>query len=159
MNRPTHGLRRRCPRIKRGFGPRRLLSLPFFGATNNEEGSSSGSATETLAGLQRAIWRVGELVRIISPEMAIEREDIAQGWVCLRCIGRGGNARVYEACRPGQSDLVALKVLKATNSGTESYLRFRNEIDFLTTLGERPGILPVLDHHLPEAPAQSDKHG
>jgi hypothetical protein len=32
--------------------------------------------------------------------------------------------------------------------------RFRNEIDFLISRGDRPRVLPLIDHHLPDDPAE-----
>jgi hypothetical protein len=37
------------------------------------------------------------------------------------------------------------------------YRRFRDEISTHTSLNSTPGILPVLDHHLPEQPSASDR--
>jgi hypothetical protein len=49
---------------------------------------------------------------------------------------------------------VAVKVLKATRG--EPYERFRSEVEVLQRLGDRPGLLPLLDSHLPLSPARSD---
>ena len=66
----------------------------------------------------------------------------------LEYIGGGGNADVYRA-GDGENEL-ALKVLRNRRVASEPYARFRREIEVLGTLGERPGILPLLDHDLPE---------
>ena len=66
----------------------------------------------------------------------------------LERIGGGGNADVYRAT-DGERD-VAIKLLRTRQVDSEPYARFRREIAILGALGERPGILPLLDHHLPE---------
>jgi hypothetical protein len=73
-------------------------------------------------------------------------------WVLAKSLGWGGNARVWAAKSdhgPG-----AVKVLKAKRG--EPYERFRSEIEVLRRLGDRPGVLPLLDAHLPPSPTGSD---
>ncbi|MDQ4144309.1 MAG: protein kinase, partial [Actinomycetota bacterium] len=74
-------------------------------------------------------------------------------WQLVSRLGEGGNARVWRA-RDEQGVEVAVKVL--ARRGTEAYGRFRQEIHVLQGLGERRGILPLLDSHLPEAPNVED---
>lgn len=66
----------------------------------------------------------------------------------LQHVGSGGNADVFRA-GDGERE-IALKVLRNRRVESEPYARFRREIETLCTLGERPGILPLLDFHLPE---------
>ncbi|HEY8629007.1 MAG TPA: protein kinase [Gaiellaceae bacterium] len=70
-------------------------------------------------------------------------------WTIIGKLGEGGNAVVYEAERPGDAH-VAVKVLNATNVHRESYRRFVQEIDTLKKLRNFPGILQLIDSHLPE---------
>jgi serine/threonine protein kinase len=71
-------------------------------------------------------------------------------------LAKGGNACVYEARRGEADDLVALKVLNARRPTSEPYLRFRREVETLRKLGNIPGVLPLLDAHLPEEPTDAD---
>lgn len=57
-------------------------------------------------------------------------------------IGRGGMGRVYKASRGGKQ--MALKVLPARLTSVEDHLRFRRELDILSSL-EHPGIPRVLE--------------
>lgn len=73
-------------------------------------------------------------------------------WTLLEPLGRGGNATVWKASRTVDDDVIALKVLDVRRPTSERYIRFRDEIAVLQTLTGEPGILPLLDHHLPDAP-------
>jgi serine/threonine protein kinase len=64
-------------------------------------------------------------------------------------IGGGGNADVFEAA--GGHCTVALKVLRTRRVESEPYQRFRREIDVLRSIGAQPGVLPLLDFHLPDS--------
>ena len=46
---------------------------------------------------------------------------------------------------------VALKVLRTRRVESEPYQRFRREIDVLRSIGRQPGVLPLIDFHLPES--------
>jgi serine/threonine protein kinase len=70
-------------------------------------------------------------------------------WECVELLGSGGNAKVWRATRDGGQTFVALKVLGTSNKSKESYLRFVKEVEFLTSLDDMTGVLPVIEHHLP----------
>lgn len=76
-------------------------------------------------------------------------------WTVHEEIGKGGNAKVYRAERDGEEP-IALKVLDGRKLGDERYRRFAQEIKFLRSLGPCPGVLPLLDAHLPATPTRAD---
>jgi serine/threonine protein kinase len=81
-------------------------------------------------------------------------------WTVSEVLGRGGNATVWKASRAGDTGdttPVALKVLNVTKTGHESYKRFTREIGFLQAHQDVPGLLPLLDAHLPEQPSKADR--
>lgn len=77
-------------------------------------------------------------------------------WTIRRRLGKGGNATVWRAVRDEVGQPVALKVLQATKTRSERYRRFVTEVEFMASLGEMPGILPLLDYHLPDSPSKAD---
>lgn len=78
-------------------------------------------------------------------------------WTASEVLGRGGNATVWKATRIGEPAPVALKVLNVTKTEHESYKRFTREIGFLRDHQDVPGLLPLLDAHLPEQPSRADR--
>lgn len=78
-------------------------------------------------------------------------------WKLGEVLGTGGNADVYAATRGGSEGRVALKVLRSRRPAAEPYQRFRREVETLRRLGPIPGVLPLLDAHLPEAPTSEDR--
>jgi hypothetical protein len=78
-------------------------------------------------------------------------------WVLHELLGRGGNASVWRATRPGDTAAVALKVINATKVEREPYQRFVREIDFLRGHQDVPGLLPLLESHLPDQPGKADQ--
>lgn len=76
-------------------------------------------------------------------------------WTIIGKLGDGGNAVVYCAASAEHPD-VALKVLKTTKIEREPYRRFVQEIRTLERLGDFPGVLRLIDHHLPERPSAAD---
>lgn len=70
-------------------------------------------------------------------------------------LGRGGNAVVYRAVREGENVDVALKV-RAGRPSAEPYRRFKQEIETLERIGSFPGVLPVLECHIPDSPSKED---
>jgi len=76
-------------------------------------------------------------------------------WVLLNFIAAGGNADVWQAERD-DGYRAAAKVLRRTDFNSEAYRRFRDEIAVLGRLGQVPGVLPVLDAHLPPEPSNDD---
>lgn len=77
-------------------------------------------------------------------------------WTLREKLGAGGNATVWCASRGGGQD-VALKVISTTKTQREPYRRFVQEIEFLRRLGDFPGVLPLLDAHLPQRPSSADR--
>ncbi len=74
-------------------------------------------------------------------------------WQRLGRIGGGGNGDVYR-CRTTDQAEAAIKILRRDIRGRRDRMaRFRNEINFLISQGDRPGVLPLIDHHLPDDPA------
>jgi hypothetical protein len=51
--------------------------------------------------------------------------------------------------------VVALKLINTTTAQHEPYRRFMQEVQFLQKLGDFPGVLPLLDAHLPEQSSRS----
>ena len=78
-------------------------------------------------------------------------------WTLDEDLGGGGNGTVWKATRPGLATAVALKVLNVTKIEHESYRRFVREISFLRQHQGTPGLLPLLDSHLPDRPSKSDR--
>lgn len=61
--------------------------------------------------------------------------DKIENWVLGECVGRGGTACVFRATRAGEGESFALKVVwPHLTENTETLLRFRREIDTLSTL-------------------------
>ncbi len=79
------------------------------------------------------------------------------GWQLLRPLGEGGNAEVWRATRDPEEGPVAVKFLKTRKTESLRWERFRREVDYLSSLGKRPGVLPILDHDLPEAPRAGER--
>ncbi|SRR6266511_624333 len=67
-------------------------------------------------------------------------------WHLLERLGRGGNREVWRCVGPSGVE-AAIKVLLNQRS-SERLGRFRNEIGFLLGPGQRPGVVPILDHDL-----------
>jgi serine/threonine protein kinase len=74
-------------------------------------------------------------------------------WILGDLLGAGGNAKVWRARGKSGEDM-ALKILNRPRG--ERYQRFRHEVALLERLGERPGLLPLVDCHLPSSPTQGD---
>lgn len=78
-------------------------------------------------------------------------------WALTERLGKGGNGEVWRARRSGHADEVALKIINATNANREPYQRFVREISVLQEIGSAPGVLPVIDSYLPDAPSSDDR--
>jgi serine/threonine protein kinase len=75
-------------------------------------------------------------------------------WRVLDRIGGGGNGDVYR-CKGQDGAEAAIKVLKRGRDRRHDRMpRFRNEIRFLESRRNYPGVLPMLDHLLPNDPAE-----
>jgi serine/threonine protein kinase len=71
-------------------------------------------------------------------------------------LGKGGNAKVWRATDSGGRE-VALKVIDAIHEQREQYKRFVREIEFLRSVEDTTGVLPLIDAHLPDAPSEDDR--
>lgn len=90
--------------------------------------------------------------------MSSESRGQAVGpWTLREQLDRGGNGTVWKATRPDAETVVALKVLNVTKIEHESYKRFVREIGFLRQHQGTPGLLPLLDSHLPDEPSKADR--
>jgi len=80
------------------------------------------------------------------------------GYTVKGSLGRGGNADVWRAL-DGSGKLVAVKVLRIENAKADSYPRFQREVrEHAQLTHERvPGVLPLLDQHLPVRPSRADR--
>lgn len=76
-------------------------------------------------------------------------------WRLERKLGRGGNATVWMAVRDGQD--AAIKVINVRKVDREPYRRFVQEVGFMRSHADVPGLLPLIDAHLPESPSNEDK--
>jgi len=76
-------------------------------------------------------------------------------WTLHERLGKGGNASVWRASR--RDEEVALKVVNSTKAGTEQYRRFVREADFLRSIPDERGVLPLVDAHLPDRPSGTDR--
>ena len=75
-------------------------------------------------------------------------------WKLVKLLGSGGNAEVWRATDGSQE--VALKILNQHRADSESYQRFRQEIEALQRIGPRSDVVPFIDWNLPDAPSKSD---
>src|SRR5258705_247251 len=89
------------------------------------------------------------------PMPMLDRGDRLGAWTVIRFIDKGGNGEVYEVDGPGGR--AALKVIYDQRALSVAYRRFQREIETVQALGERPGVLPILDSHLPEHPSKRDR--
>jgi serine/threonine protein kinase len=76
-------------------------------------------------------------------------------WTLHEKLGKGGNADVWRARRGDEE--VALKVIHSTKAKSEQYRRFVREVEFLRSIPNAPGVLPLVHSHLPERPSQADR--
>src|SRR5262249_51451620 len=79
-------------------------------------------------------------------------DDSLSQWDRIEKLGEGGNGEVWRARRGGAE--YALKILRERSVREESYRRFVAEVDVLRQLTDVPGVLPVVDANLPEAPSK-----
>jgi serine/threonine protein kinase len=89
--------------------------------------------------------------------MAPEDTRTIGPWSLGDKLGRGGNATVWMATRSTFPEPVALKVIASTKTGKEQYRRFVREIEFLRSLSDASGVLPLLDAYLPAEPSKDDR--
>jgi serine/threonine protein kinase len=72
-------------------------------------------------------------------------------------LGRGGNGTVWKVENVDSGQVAALKEIHTRKVDREPYRRFVTEIRTLQELGELPGVLPLIDAHIPDAPAAKEK--
>jgi len=69
-------------------------------------------------------------------------------------IAATAHSRVWEATDPG-GNRVAVKKLRTHRLEAQPYRRFRDEVAFHTS-GPHPGVLPLLEAHVPATPSGED---
>jgi serine/threonine protein kinase len=74
------------------------------------------------------------------------------GWLPGDEIGRGANSRVYRAQRG--EDRAVIKISSAWRPDTERHRRFVREIDAMVALADDPGVMPLIDCHVPDPVAR-----
>lgn len=89
--------------------------------------------------------------------MGSSSEQRVGPWTLGERLGRGGNATVWVATRPGDDRSVALKVINVKKVEREPYQRFVREIGFLREHGSVEGLLPLIDAHLPDEPTKTNQ--
>lgn len=89
--------------------------------------------TRVVAEQQLGMWRLGEK------------------------LGEGRNGKVYRAEHVETGTRAALKAINARKVSKEPYRRFIVEIETLRQLDDYPGILSLIDDHLPESPSDEDQ--
>jgi len=78
------------------------------------------------------------------------------GWVIADYLGKGGNGEVFRV-RHTDDRVGALKVLLDKRPEGINYKRFVREVATLRRLGDRRGLLPLLDANVPEEPAKGER--
>ena len=89
--------------------------------------------------------------------MSEPRGQTVGPWTLDEQLGHGGNGTVWQATGPDAETAIALKVLNVTKIEHESYKRFVREVTFLRQHQGTPGLLPLLDSHLPNQPSKADR--
>ena len=84
----------------------------------------------------------------------VPQRKIDGRWTLVRYIGGGGNGVVWQ-CRDNNGNEYAIKLLKYAYK--EPYARFYDEVAFMESFGDIPGVLPVIAKHIPEGRTQYDK--
>lgn len=72
-------------------------------------------------------------------------------------LGRGGNGTVWKVEHVDSGQVAALKEIHTRKVDREPYRRFVTEIQTLRELGEFPGVLSLIDAHIPDAPGAKEK--
>src|SRR5262245_15265036 len=119
-----------------------------MGARCHSDGHSPNRHTRQFARLA-----VADRVPAVSYARRMPRTRVHGDWRVLQRLGGGGNGGVYR-CLGADDREAAIKVLKRERNRRDRITRFRSEIRFLLSHGQRPGVLPLLDHELPDDPRQ-----
>lgn len=77
-------------------------------------------------------------------------------WQLLSPVGKGGNGEVWKA-RDKDGREVAIKFLFQRHLNSSRYERFVSEVSYHEKLGNRKGILPLIESYLPSAPSRTDR--
>lgn len=80
--------------------------------------------------------------------MKLEGKQLGS-WKLVSKLGSGGNAQVWRA-RDSNRRLAALKILTTRRATSSQYKRFKTEVEFLQRIGDKEGLLPILDASLPD---------
>lgn len=83
----------------------------------------------------------------------VPQRKIDGRWTLIRYIGGGGNGEVWH-CRDLDGQEYAIKMLKYAYK--EPYARFYDEVAFMESFGDIPGVLPVIAKYIPEGRTQFD---
>lgn len=86
---------------------------------------------------------------------SIGDDNLLSEWHRIELLGTGGNGEVWKANKNGTE--LALKILSNTQPNHESYRRFSHEVTLLRQLDHEPGILPIVESHLPTSPSKKDR--
>lgn len=86
----------------------------------------------------------------------MKKYDTIGPWILLKKLGEGANAEVWAARRDDNELPIALKILKATLAASEPFRRFAAEARMLSNY-RPPGLLPIIDTHLPDNLQQGDR--
>jgi len=92
----------------------------------------------------------------VSDNCAVTQRQLGP-WRIGEKLGEGRNGKVYRAEHVQTGAGAALKAINARKVSKEPYQRFLVEIETLRRLGDHPGILPVIDDHIPDTPSESDQ--
>jgi serine/threonine protein kinase len=77
-------------------------------------------------------------------------------WILVETLGAGGNGVVWRARHIDDRE-AALKILKLKVSpSSKAYRRFKAEVASLRQLACERGVLPIIEHNLPERPTASE---
>jgi serine/threonine protein kinase len=78
---------------------------------------------------------------------ALQAGQVLGDWTLIEKIGGGGNGVVWRASRTG-SPYRAIKILHKVDA--TSFARFKAEVQALALAKDIPGIIPMLESHLPD---------
>lgn len=86
----------------------------------------------------------------------IHPNELPDGYDLIEILGHGGNAKVARVRHGGQEH--ALKLLgNYRDPDSPTYKRFVNEVLALQQLHEDAGVMPMVDHNLPDSPSKTDR--
>lgn len=86
----------------------------------------------------------------------LDRGATVGKWTVVAFVERGGNGEVYEVTDT-DGNRAALKLLSDGRPDRIPYARFVREIAVVRDLAGTPGVLPIVDAHLPTVPGRRDR--